>query len=287
MEKITLPQISYQRSERFQVLPLPHWSLAVTKLNGKTFTATGLGFDVDRRIALEKSYAEAIERFVYETWRLSGVCPFEGHPTNLLPPGEAGMAVHQDEKEGKWRAFAEWRERALMAQAGAGNYRLVESTVPKLWALFEPLVTLSGVSIRCFIGEGEFPLAVAFGFLRDGGVIFGSSARMRPADALNASVCECIRKIAFLKSWRAGLGRNEDTTLFLDTVAFWLSSKGVDSVNLFIDKATGATGEARVPTNPLANLMAHAFSGDRWHVYSYYDPSFELPKVLEHKLPLV
>lgn len=277
------PALERLESERFRVLPLWNWSLAAARLVTNGGVLVGMGFDPSRRQARLNARSEALERYVYDVWRRTGVSPFTDEPCQAPPPA-GGFAAHPDRAQAELRAFLEWRERAALAAAADGRFALLSAAIPDMGLLLAPALLHIRCTLKTFLSPGPPFVAFALGELDPPGAVFGSACRLNGEEAMKAAVAECLRKTAFLHQWREG---PETSDLFLRSVRFWISKDGLRAASNFTRKAAAAsTDMAELPREPASEYLRTLRLGDLW-VCQYWDPRFALPDVGGTFIPLV
>ncbi len=283
MEVISAPELFEQRSERFSVLPLPLWSLAISNVgNDRSLTSLGVGFDRSPALATKKSYSEAIERWLYDRWVSTGRSPFMGQ-MSPAPPATSGFSVHPEKEQSRQLAFLEWFERAHLEVWADGLVSVTSAPEPRLGFLFKVCASHYFTELRFFVsGTGPF-VGFVLGELKEGGVIFGSAASLSAERAVYKATLEAVRKLAFVSHWRE---EKDSDQPFQKAVKFWLSDAGRNRALAFVKTALNAP---KIPSGRIDfcdDFLQTCRVGDLW-ASCYYDLNHRLPVTEDLKVPLL
>jgi hypothetical protein len=282
MATLRPPELRRVTSQRFSVLPLWSWSLAAAEVAAAGKSYTGVGFDAVRNIARAKARSEAVERCVLAAWDHKGISPFNGRRTPL-PPKAGGFAAHPRRNQAEESAFLEWRERLFLLRAHKGLERFRATSVPRMGRFFEAGLRRARCELTAIITAGRPPVSFVLGVIDGSSAIFGSACRKSEQDSLRSASAECLRKLAWLHSWKS----RTETGKFHRAVRFWLSSAGVSAATAFRENAVSntTTGED-VPSEPDIRYMNSTTVGDLWLAH-YRDPAYPLPEVAGRTIPLL
>lgn len=263
------------------MLPLWSWSLAAAEIksNGESFL--GVGFDRSSVIAREKAISEAVERRIFYQWQKSRISPFDGAALSC-PPAAAGSAAHFDRNHARLKSFFEWRERASLQAVAEKRLVLRPSFVPSLGVLFFPILKFLGCEVELWVSRDVPMLAFALGKLSSGGVVFGSACHIDGETAVRCAVAECVRKLTFLKSWRA----SKECSPFIGSAKFWLTPSGLQQALKFLSFEKNAADSVQLPEGAVETYLKELRQGERW-ICSYWDPRFSLPDMEERVVPLI
>lgn len=283
MEQLTAPPIKLLHSQRFQILPLWNWSLAVATLDDCGREYVGLGFAADRTKAHAKAHSEAIERFVYRTWTRTGISPFTRRPC-AAPIASTGFAAHIDRNAAAENAFLEWRERAGLAAVQTERLALSVENVPSMGLLFGAGLQYLGCKLRGFVSATAPYIAFVLAHVSPSGVIFGTSCRYDAAEAIRAASAECLRKTACLDRWNdSDPGDGE----LRDAARYWLSHEGANAAETFVERALKSAPDSwDIPASIDAARLQTMKVGEFW-VSHYVDERYPLPEVRGKVIPLI
>jgi hypothetical protein len=257
--QIELPQVRRLVSARFQVSPLPLWSLAASVVGDENDEAIGVGFDRSKSVSLRKAQNESLERWIYRKWERTGVSPFTGECCPV-PINTSGFGANSERISSERTAHLEFLERASLEAASRGhlNFKRVSSDglpIAKSLSLF-------GHRLETYLtGHGPFVGFTCIS-LPGGGVIFGSACRATQYEASSAASAECIRKLAFLQEWRSS---EKILGPLRSLIRYWIGPKGYQGVKSFLFRSS------RSRSNVLPNICdldsASICVGEIWISY--------------------
>jgi hypothetical protein len=182
------------------------------------------------------------------------------------------------------KAYLEWLERVILLKCYSGKIALRRDSAPKLGVIFSSVMHFNKWNIEIYTADILYHFAICILKLKDGsGVLFGSSCQVDKSDAINTAIHECSRKLIFYKQWQL----NIQNTVFSEKAAFWLSKKGVESIDSFI---LGSSKNPELPSSPKINpdkkFCQTLDTGTRFVSY-YNNPAIALPEGNEIDFPML
>jgi len=271
--------ITYQNSQRFQITSLPFWYLCSTKIEIDQIQGSGCGFANSKELARQKSHSEALERWVFAKWKQTEISPFTGEI--IAPPKTTtGMAAHTNPEISNQHALNEWIERFMIVALANHTIQLTVTSIPNNgWWFRESIVYLFRDVKVFFVKHGDMFFGWTVIWLKTGGVIFGSSVKDNKIQAVQTSLEECIRKTAFLESWKNG------PFIFKEKLLFWLSREGEEKMEQILQHSSKNSYENFVLPIDQSKIMQFKIQN---HWVSFYNGGeSELTQLFDKEIPLL